>query len=105
MQAEALNKIQKAPQDGSTHWSCRKMARELGVSKSTVQRIWAAARLQPHRSRLDPVSVKIVNALLPLPNSGTQYVSTANQNLDDTQYLIKIDHAICTSNHFSGRYL
>ncbi len=55
-------------------------------------------------SRLDPVSVKIANALLPLPNSGTQYVSTANQNLDDTQYLIKIDDAIRTSNHFSGRY-
>jgi transposase len=42
-------KIQQGPKDGSTHWSCRKMARELGISKSTVQRIWAAARLQPHR--------------------------------------------------------
>src|SRR6266704_1088820 len=37
------------PRDGSTHWSCRKMARVLGVSKSTVQRIWARARLKPHR--------------------------------------------------------
>ena len=49
VQGKVLKKIQKAPPDGSTHWSCRKMARELGVSKSTVQRIWATARLRPHR--------------------------------------------------------
>jgi transposase len=49
VQAKVLRKVQKEPKDGSTHWSCRKMARELGVSKSTVQRIWAAARIQPHR--------------------------------------------------------
>lgn len=53
---------------------------------------------------LDPVSVKVANALLPLPNSGTQFVGIENQNLDDTQYLIKIDHQISTNNHFSGRY-
>jgi len=49
VQARVLKRVQKDPQDGSTHWSCRKMARELGVSKSTIQRIWAAARMQPHR--------------------------------------------------------
>jgi transposase len=49
VQGKVLKKIQKVPSDGSTHWSCRKMARELGVSKSTVQRIWAQARLRPHR--------------------------------------------------------
>jgi transposase len=49
VQAKVLKKIRQAPPDGSTHWSCRKMARELGVSKSTVQRIWATARLRPHR--------------------------------------------------------
>ncbi len=31
------------------HWSCRKMAAALGLSKSTVQRVWAQARLKPHR--------------------------------------------------------
>jgi hypothetical protein len=31
------------------HWSCRKMAATLGLSKSTVQRIWQQARLKPHR--------------------------------------------------------
>ena len=49
VQAKVLKRVQKDPKDGSTHWSCRKMARELGVSKSTIQRIWAAARVQPHR--------------------------------------------------------
>ena len=35
--------------DGETHWSCRSMATRAGVSSSTVQRIWAARGLQPHR--------------------------------------------------------
>src|ERR1700682_234611 len=30
-------------------WSCRKMAAALGLSKSTVQRVWAQMRLKPHR--------------------------------------------------------
>lgn len=31
------------------HWSCRKLANELGLSKSTVQRILVQAQLKPHR--------------------------------------------------------
>jgi transposase len=34
---------------GETHWSCRTMAARVGVSSSTVQRIWSARGLQPHR--------------------------------------------------------
>lgn len=34
---------------GATHWSCRTMARAQGVSPATVQRIWSAHGLQPHR--------------------------------------------------------
>jgi transposase len=49
MQARVLRKTTRKPEDGSTHWSCRKMAAALGVSKSTVQRIWAQARVKPHR--------------------------------------------------------
>jgi transposase len=33
---------------GQTHWSCRTMAAEFGVSPATVQRIWAARGLKPH---------------------------------------------------------
>jgi len=49
MQARIARKTQQKPADGSTHWSCRKMAEALGLSKSTVQRVWAQARLKPHR--------------------------------------------------------
>jgi transposase len=34
---------------GETHWSCRSMAMAQRVSKATVQRIWSARGLQPHR--------------------------------------------------------
>ncbi len=34
---------------GATHWSSRGMARASGLSVSTVQRVWRAFGLQPHR--------------------------------------------------------
>ena len=49
VQARVLRKTTQRPDDGSTHWTCRKMAATLGLSKSTVQRIWRQARLKPHR--------------------------------------------------------
>ena len=40
----------RKPADGSTHWSSRKLASELGgVSHMTISRIWAKHGLQPHR--------------------------------------------------------
>ncbi len=36
---------------GATHWSCRTMALAQGVSPATVQRIWDAHGLAPHRVR------------------------------------------------------
>ena len=32
-----------------THWSCRSMAKAQGVSPATVQRIWSARGIKPHR--------------------------------------------------------
>jgi transposase len=49
VQAKVCRKVQQKPKDGSTHWSVRKLAAEMGVSKSSVHRILAQARLQPHR--------------------------------------------------------
>jgi len=37
------------PPKEATHWSSRRLAREVGTSKSTVQRVWKAYQLQPHR--------------------------------------------------------
>src|SRR5580692_4304658 len=49
VQARVIRRVQQTPGDGSTHWSCRKLASELALSKSTVQRILAQAQLKPHR--------------------------------------------------------
>jgi transposase len=49
LQARIARKTQQKPPDGSTHWSCRKMAQALGISKTTVQRVWSQLRLKPHR--------------------------------------------------------
>lgn len=37
------------PARGRVRWSVRSMARETGVSKSTVQRIWSHNEIKPHR--------------------------------------------------------
>lgn len=49
VQAKVCRKVQQRPRDGSTHWSVRKLATEMGLSKSSVHRILTQARLQPHR--------------------------------------------------------
>jgi transposase len=36
---------------GATHWSTRTLAREVGVSRATVSRVWRSHRIQPHRER------------------------------------------------------
>ena len=41
--------LESTPQD-ATHWSTRSLAKESGLSRSTVNRIWRAFALQPHRS-------------------------------------------------------
>ena len=40
--------LHTTPKDG-THWSTRTMAKDQGVSHATIQRIWEAHGLQPHR--------------------------------------------------------
>jgi transposase len=40
--------LQTRPQ-GQTHWSTRQLAKKLGVSQSSVSRVWRAFKLQPHR--------------------------------------------------------
>jgi transposase len=41
---------QRKPADGSTHWSSRKLAAQLGdISHMTVTRVWAKHSIKPHR--------------------------------------------------------
>lgn len=50
-EARVLNHtLKRKPSDGSTHWSSRRLAGELGdVSFSSVQRIWRKHGIRPHR--------------------------------------------------------
>jgi len=69
--AELINKTLKTtPQDG-THWSCRSMAQDTGVSKSTVNRIWKLLSLKPHQQKhfqlsTDPFFVEKVREVVGL---------------------------------------
>jgi hypothetical protein len=44
-----ITRTLEGPPDGATHWSSRGMARDSGLSVSTVQRIWRAFGLKPLR--------------------------------------------------------
>jgi len=69
--AALLRKTLKTkPKDG-THWSCRSIAAETQLSKSTVQRVWKAFGLQPHRQKhfkisTDPFFVEKVRDIVGL---------------------------------------
>jgi transposase len=41
--------LESTPQD-ATHWSTRSMAKRVGLSRNSIQRIWQAFSLAPHRS-------------------------------------------------------
>ncbi len=48
IEAVIVRTLESTPAD-ATHWSSRGMARASGLSVSTVQRVWRAFGLQPHR--------------------------------------------------------
>ena len=41
--------LKTRPGDGSTHWSVRMLAKQLGVSRTIVHRVWQRHEVQPHR--------------------------------------------------------
>ena len=47
--AEVVRKTLEEKPRGATHWSTRSMARATGYAPSTINRIWRAFSLQPHR--------------------------------------------------------
>jgi transposase len=47
--AALIAKTTQSTPANATHWSTRTMAREMGVSKASVSRIWRANGLKPHR--------------------------------------------------------
>jgi len=47
--AEVIARTTQSSPDEATHWSRSRMAREMGISDSSVGRIWHAHGLKPHR--------------------------------------------------------
>ena len=47
--AQIVARTLRPPGSGLSHWSARELAAEVGVSHSTVHRIWQAHALTPHR--------------------------------------------------------
>ena len=56
MEAKILEATRKGPSDGTTHWSSYRLAKHLGVSHTTVHRVWRQFGIQPHRLRRYMVS-------------------------------------------------
>ncbi len=57
---------------GATHWSTRDMAKTTGLSHMTINRIWRAFGLQPHRTETfklspDPLLIEKVRDIVPQP--------------------------------------
>ena len=48
---QIINATLQSRPAGATHWSCRTMAEEQGVSKATISRIWQSHGLKPHRTK------------------------------------------------------
>jgi transposase len=49
LEARILDRTRRGPQDGSTHWSTRRLATALGISHMMIARVWARHGLKPHR--------------------------------------------------------
>ena len=49
LRARVLAATRRPPPDGTTHWSCCRLAAHLGVNKNIVQRVWREADVRPHQ--------------------------------------------------------
>ena len=51
LEARILDWTRREPDEGSTHWSSRRLAKKLGTTHMAVARVWSRYGLQPHRLR------------------------------------------------------
>jgi hypothetical protein len=101
VEALVVATLETMPQ-GATHWSSRAMARHSGISPSSVQRIWRAFALQPHRAEsfelsTDPLFVAKVRDIVGLYMSPPDHAlvlcvdeKSQVQALDRTQPLLPL---------------
>jgi len=100
--AEVVRKTLEEKPPDATHWSLRSMAAASGVSRSSVNTIWRAFNLQPHRSETfklstDPRFVEKVRDIVGLymsPPQNAVVIGVAEksqmQALDRTQPLLPL---------------
>ena len=100
--AQLIQKTLRTKPPAQTQWSCRTMAAATGIPKSTIQRLWQALGLQPHRQRTfklstDPFFVEkvrdIVGLYLHPPDKALVLCvdeKTQVQALDRTQPLLPL---------------
>ena len=105
--ATLIRKTLKSKPKNGTHWSVRTMAEATQVSKSSVQRVWKAFGLQPHRQRhfklsTDPFFVEKVRDIVglylnPPDNAMVLCVDEKSQTqaLDRTQPLLPLGWDYC----------
>ncbi len=89
--------LEERPDDGSTHWTTRSLARALGVSRETVRRVWGDHGLRPWRAetfklssdtRFEEKLVDVVGLYLNPPERAAIFCfdeKTQVQALDRTQ--------------------
>jgi transposase len=56
LEARILEWTRRGPNDGTTQWSSRRLAKKLGTTHMSVARVWGRYGLQPHRLRHHMVS-------------------------------------------------
>lgn len=95
--AEIIRLTMQTTPKAATHWSTRSLAREVGVSDTTILRIWHAHGLKPHRVKAfkvsrDPAFIEKLEDIVGLYLSPPEHVlvlccdeKTQVQALDRTQ--------------------
>jgi transposase len=99
IEAVIVRTLEETPR-GATHWSSRGMAKASGLGRTTIQQIWRAFGLQPHRSETfklskDPLLIEKVRDIVGLYMNPPEHAAvfcvdekSQIQALDRTQPLL-----------------
>jgi len=94
LSAEKIEEIVRLTQhekpSGATHWSCRSMAKAVGVSPATVQRIWSGRGLRPHLVK----TFKLSNDPAPTSSSWLNLVERWFRELTDKAIRRGVFHSV-----------